>query len=144
VQAVLCLGAVGDDPCIAALCGALGPDHAFPVRMAALDRLAALGERAVPALAALAADGAAPTMARRNAIRALGRTKAAAATGWIASLMAGPDRLLRMSAYQAAGDLAKGLAAAEDATVRQQGRTLEGLREALREKETDPLVKRMR
>ncbi len=101
VQAAVCLGAAGD---AATLATALGPDVAFPVRTAAALRLGAIGEAAVPALAGLAADGGAPPMARRNALRALGWTKSPAAHPALAAALRSEDRMVRLSARQAARD----------------------------------------
>jgi HEAT repeat protein len=137
VQATACLAAVGDEECIAALCGALGPDHSFPVRIAAMDRLAGLGEKAVAALAKVASDDTVPVMVRRNALRALGRTKSAAAAAPLVAALASPDRLVRLSAFPAAADLVKGLG-------REASKDLAAALAAAREKEQDPLVKRMR
>jgi hypothetical protein len=134
VQAALCLAGVGDPAAVAALCGALGPDHAFPVRLAAMDRLAALG--AVEPLAKVAADETLPVMARRNAIRALGRTKAPAAAAAVAAALRSADRGIRLSAFPAAGELAKALG--------DGGKDLAAALAAARAAETDPLVKRMR
>jgi HEAT repeat protein len=137
VQAVLCLAGVGDAGAVAFLCGALGPDVAFPVRMAAWDRLAALGEPAVASLAKVSLDDTLPTMARRNALRALGRTKSAAAVEPLSGALKSPDRLLRLSAFQAAGDLVRGLGP-------DPGKGIAAALAAAREVEQDPLVKRMR
>ena len=137
VQAVLCLAGVGDAAAVATLVGALGPDTAFPQRTAAMDRLAALGEKAVPALTALVEDEDRPVTARRNALRALGRSKCAEAMFPVVQSLAAGDRLLRLSAIQAAGDLAKGVDPENAAAL------AEALA-AAREKETDPLLRRMR
>ena len=109
VQAVSCLASVGDDDAVLALLGALGHDHAYPVRLAAMDRLAARGPASVPALAALALDAGKPVPARRNAIRALGRTKAAEARAPILEALASEDAGVRLSAVHASEDLAKAL-----------------------------------
>jgi HEAT repeat protein len=137
VNAAACLASVGDEAAIQALLGALGHDHALPVRLAALDRLAALGAAAIPALTALAEDPSRPVPARRNAIRALGRMKDAGATFPVLQALESADRGIRLSAFQAAGDLSKSLDP-EDARVMADALA------AARAKETDPLVKRMR
>jgi hypothetical protein len=147
VQAAVCLGAVGDDRAIAALVAALGPDFAFPVRLAATDRLAALGEKAVAVLGEAALDTKADRMFRRGALRALGGTKSRDATVAVRGVLADPDRWVRLSAMLAAGELLQAFP---------QGRTDGGepsppdavgaLRAELtnaRAAETDPLVKRL-
>jgi hypothetical protein len=109
-----------------------------------MDRLAGMGEKAVPALAALAADGGAPTMARRNALRALGRTRRAEAAGPVRAALGEGDRRLRLSAFQAAGELARALGDSKEAADRERGRELAAALAAAREGEADPLVRRMR
>ncbi len=105
--------------------------------MAAWDRLGAMGEAATGALAKVSSDDTLTTMARRNALRALGRTKSAAAAEAISGALKSPDRGLRLSAFQAAGDLVKGLGP-------EAGKGLAAALAAAREAEPDPLVKRMR
>jgi HEAT repeat protein len=134
VAAASCLAAVGDAAAIEALCGALGPDHSLPVRLAAMDRLAGMGEPAVVALSLFVEDEENPVRARRNALRALGRTKTATATLPVVNALAAEDRGLRLSAAQAAGDLAKALAGDE-------GKALVDAVAAARAKETDPVLK---
>jgi HEAT repeat protein len=137
VQAVLCLASVGDEAAVAAMGGALGADHALPVRLAALDRLAAMGEAAVVPLTLLLEEEERPVAQRRNALRALGRTKSAAAVHPVVEALRSGDRGIRLSAFQAAGDLVRALGAEESKAV------AEALA-AARARETDDLVKRMR
>jgi HEAT repeat protein len=137
VQAVLCLAAVGDEAAVQALLGALGHDHAYPVRLAAMDRLGAMGAAAVPALTAFAGDAARPVPARRNALRALGRTKDPGAVPPVVLALTDAERGLRLSAIQAAGDLAKDVGP-------EIAKTLSDAVAAARAKETDPFLKRVR
>ncbi len=137
VQAVLCLASVGDADAVETLLSMLGPGAPFPVRMAAWDRLGAMGEAAVPGLAELASNGSAPPMARRNALRALGRTKCEAAAPPLAEALRSADRLLRLSAMQGAADLVQGLGQETSAA-------LADALAAARAAETDPFLKRWR
>jgi len=137
VQAAVCLGAVGDDASIAALLGVLGEDAPFPVRVAATERLASLGAKAAPALSRLAGDPAAGATARRNALRALGRSSCAAAAAAIGPLLAEADPMVRLSALQAAADLLAALPPAE-------GEALRAAHAAARARETDPRLARLR
>ncbi len=109
VQAALCLGGVAaataDADAIAALVGAIGPETAFPVRIAAVEQLGAIGDAAVVPLAKLAADAAAPSMTRRNALRALGKTGRPGAARAVAACLTDADRGVRLSALEAARDL---------------------------------------
>jgi HEAT repeat protein len=105
VQAALCLGGVGDAEAIAALVGAIGPETAFPVRIAAVEQLGALGDAAVPALAEVAIGGAGASMKRRNALRALGKTGRAGAITAVTACLTDADRGVRLSALEAARDL---------------------------------------
>jgi HEAT repeat protein len=150
VQAAVCLGAVGDDPAIAALIDALGPDYAFPVRLAAVGRLAALGERAVEPMWAVAVKaGPAPTMQTRNIVKALGASKCwqavshvNAATRWNDEPH---DKWIRLSAILALPELLDSLPAPEtlpeeaQASIRLARIDLANARAA----ETDPLLKRI-
>jgi HEAT repeat protein len=136
VQAAVCLGAVADEKCVAALVAAMGPDFAFPVRLAAQDRLAALGAAAVSPLSAVASDASAPRMQRRNALRALGQTKSADACGALAAALADPDALVRLSAMTASTELLKSLDA-------KSGQWLDAALGRARETEKDPLVRRL-
>jgi len=138
--AAACLGAVGDERSIAALLGALSEKTPFLVRTAATERLAGLGERAVPGLAALAADRSQSLFARRNALRALGKSKSAAAAAIVIESLGSADRWTRLSAYGAARALADALEAAQPDHAK-------SLREAIataRAAESDPLLKRLR
>jgi len=136
VATTVCLAAAGDAASIDALLSALSPETAFPVRLAAEQRLAGLGEAAVPALGKAAA--AAPTVrARRSALRALGGTKSPAAVAPVRAALADADPWVRFSARQAADALVKALPV--DAT-----KDLRADLEARRAAETDPFVKRLR
>lgn len=136
VAAAVCLGAAGGEGSIAALIGALSTKTAFPVRLAAEQQLAAMGAAAVPALSKAAAE-AATTRERRSALRALGGTKAAAAIPGVTTGLASDDAWIRLSARLAAQQLVKDLP--KEATVE-----LAIAVAAAREKEADPLVKRLR
>ena len=136
VQAAVCLGAVGDETAIAALVGALGPDYAFPVRLAAQERLAALGAAAVPALARASRD-APSAIARRNALRALGSAKAVEASVPIGEALADTDPLVRLSAMTAATELLKSIPA--NASL-----WLQSALDRARDAETDPRLRRVR
>ncbi len=136
VQATVCLGSVGDDAAIAALVAALGEDYAFPVRTAAVERLAALGASAAKPLGRVVGDRGAPVMQRRNALRALGGVKSVGACDPIAVALRDDDRLVRLSALQAADELVRSL----DADA---GLWLSGELDRARDTEADPLVKRL-
>ena len=136
VQAAVCLGAVADEKCVAALVAAMGPDFAFPVRLAAQDRLAALGGAAVAQLAAVAANANAPRMQRRNALRTLGLTKSADACSALAKSLGDGDPMVRLSAMTASAELVASL----DAKAREW---LAAAVARARAAETDPLVKRL-
>jgi HEAT repeat protein len=136
VQAAVCLGAVADEKCVAALVAAMGPDYAFPVRLAAQDRLAALDAAAVRPLSAVASDAAAPRMQRRNALRALGQTKSADACGALAKSLADADAFVRLSAMTASAELLKAMDA-------KSGQWLAAALACARAAETDPVVKRL-
>jgi HEAT repeat protein len=153
VQAAVCLGAVGDDSAITALVGALGPDTAFPVRLAATQQLASLGGKAVRALQLVVTDHGAPVMQRRNALRALGGSKS-----WHAAEVVGPatndeDRWVRLSAMTAASELVQSLSSAtsdqpkpstdESSASEAAGHLLALDLAQARKTETDPLVKRV-
>lgn len=106
VAAAACLGAVGDDASIDALVSALSPEVPYLVRVAAETRLAALGERAVPALSRAAkAEGL--VRVRRSALRALGATKAASATDAIRDALTDSESWVRFTAVAAARNLVK-------------------------------------
>ncbi len=136
VAVTVCLAAAGDAASLDALVSALSPETAFPVRLAAEQRLAALGEAAVPALGKAAAT--APTLrARRSALRALGGTKSPAAVAAVRAALGDADPWVRFSARQAADALAKALPS--DAA-----RDLRASVDARRAAETDPFVKRLR
>lgn len=138
VAAAACLGAAGGEASVRALLGALGAETAFPVRLAAVERLGALGEAAVPALVAFVGDGGAGSaVERRNALRALGKSKCAAAVEGIARGLGDSNRWVRLSALQAGDELAKALGA--DAPP-----SLAAALAAARAAETDPLLRRMR
>jgi HEAT repeat protein len=137
VAAAVCLGAEGGEDSIAALVGALSTTTAFPVRLAAEQQLASLGDKAVPALAK-AALGAASVREKRSALRALGGTRSKAAIAPVfLTLFDASDPWLRLSARLAAEQLVRDLP--NDATA-DLARALEKSRAA----ETDPLLMRMR
>jgi len=157
VQAAVCLGAVGDEESMKALASALSADHAFPVRLAAQEQLAALGAKAVPRLAAVVNPlehlRAPPERTgRRNALRALGRTKAVEACEPIREALIDGDPLVRLSAMLAAAELLQ--AFPESATSSPPGGApsvgpvpptshLRSSLDAVRDSEQDPLVKRL-
>jgi HEAT repeat protein len=153
VQAAVCLGAVGDDAAIAALVEALGPDYAFPVRIAATDRLAALGAAAVPLLHEIVIFDNAPVMQRRNALKALGASKTIKAAQAISSGLGGRNRWIRLSAMTAAAELIEALAppkTGEPSAPTDDDSGTQAFRKLLmldldhaRELETDPLVKHL-
>jgi hypothetical protein len=138
VQAAVCLAAAASasktPPDLSPLVAALGPDFAFPVRLAAQERLASLGGRAVPALSAW--DGLPTRMARRAALRALGGTKDAGATGAIAKGLVSQDPMIRLSAMLAAQDLVASL----DAEL---GTWMSAALKKARAAETDAVVRRV-
>jgi hypothetical protein len=140
MAAAACLGAVGDEPSIAALLGALSEATPFLVRTAATERLADLGEASVPGLVALLADESRSLVARRNALRALGKSQSPTATAALAQSLGSADRWLRLSAYGAARTLADSLGPTHPDRA-------DSLREAIANAlaaETDPLLKRLR
>lgn len=137
VAAAVCLGAEGGPESIAALVGALSTATAFPVRLAAEQQLATLGDKAVPALAK-ATLGASTVRERRSALRALGGTKSKSAIAPIfLTLFDATDPWLRLSARLAAEQLLRDLPS--DATA-DLARALGKSRAA----EKDPLLMRMR
>lgn len=136
VQAAVCLGSVGDAAAIDALVAALGPDFSFPVRLAAVAQLGALGAKAAAAVSKTAVDATSPVMQRRNALRALGSTNAVEACDALAKALVDPDCYVRFSAMLAASDLVKSL----DADA---GTWLSAALDKARDAETDPLVKRL-
>ncbi len=136
VAAASCLGTVGDDEAIAALVGALAPDVPFLTRLAAEQRLAALGERSLPALES-AAKGAPTVRARRSAIRALGASKWAPAGTGIRAALSDPDPWVRFTAFGAARALIHDLPG-------QPTRALAAALAAAEAAETDPIVRRLR
>jgi hypothetical protein len=137
VAAAVCLGAAGGKDAIVALVGALSTQTAFPVRLAAEQQLAALGEAAVPALAE-AVLCAATVREKRAALRALGGTKAKAAIEPVVRSMGDPaDAWIRLSARLAAEQLVRDLP--KEATA-----DLSKAIEASRGHETDSLLKRLR
>jgi HEAT repeat protein len=138
--AVACLGAAGDPGSIAALLEALSETTPFLVRTAATERLAKLGPAAVPGLAARALDAAQSVTARRNALRALGKSKSADAVVVVTQLLQSEDRWLRLSAYGAARALADSL----EANHAEPAARLRKLAESARSVETDALLRRMR
>ena len=116
--------------------GALSTATPFPVRLAAEQQLASLGEAAVPALAK-AALGAATVRERRSALRALGGTKTKAAIEPVVLAMAdSPDPWIRLSGRLAAEQLVRDLPAETAALAKAI--------ESSRGRETDPLLKRLR
>ncbi len=135
VAAVVCLGAVGDIAAVDALASALAPDVPFLVRMAAEQRLAALGETAVPVLARVAREG--PTVReRRSALRALGGTRSATGAQVVIKLLLDPDPWVRLCALLAAGHLLRDLSPGPVADV------LEIALAYRAELEEDPMVRR--
>ena len=138
--AVACLGAVGDAPSISALLGALSEQTPYLVRTAATERLARLGETAVAGLAALVADESASLIARRNGLRALGKSKSPTAVAPLTDALGAADRWMRLSAYGSAHALAESLAATHPGQSRKLRQSLAKARAA----ETDPLLKRLR
>jgi HEAT repeat protein len=139
MAAAACLGAVGDEPSIAALLGALSEKTPFLVRTAATERLAGLGEASVAGLVAVVADGSQSLVARRNALRALGNSKSPKAVAALTHSLGSADRWLRLSAYGAANALADSI----EPTHAEQSKSL---REAIgnaRAAETDPLLQRL-
>jgi hypothetical protein len=153
VQAAVCLGSVGDEKAIAALVAALGPDFAFPVRLAAQQQLASLGLKAVEVLARCVGDERTDRMARRGALAALGASKSADAFQAIALAWAGPgqneDPLVQLSVLLAADALSStpGLTVnapegAEDETAAVRRNIRQFLAEALAQ-EKNALVKRL-
>ncbi|MCG3133052.1 MAG: hypothetical protein HMLKMBBP_00143 [Planctomycetes bacterium] len=138
VQAVLSLAGVGDAAAIEALVGALGADTPFPVRLAAWDRLGAIGEPAVVALAKLVfATERKDEMALRNALRALGRTGKPSASDAVNAGLIDASPWVRLSALEAARDLLKSLPEADRAELQQAVDAAKGV-------ETDSVVKRWR
>jgi hypothetical protein len=141
VQAAVCLAAAaqaadGDSvgPYVDPLLNALEPDYAFPVRLAAQERLASLGSRA---LTRLACWNDAPTrMGRRARLRALGATKQALAAATIPTAFADADPMIRLSGMLAAQDLIPTIPNPESDLL------AAALAKA-RESETDPLVRRL-
>jgi len=108
VAVTVCLAAAGDAASIDALVSGIGPETAFPVRLAAEMRLAGLGEAAVPALEK-AAGVASPPRVRRSALRALGGSKSLAALAPLNAALDDPDPWIRFSAAQAIDGLGKTL-----------------------------------
>jgi len=150
VQAAVCLGAVGDDRAIDALVAALGPDFAFPVRLAATEQIGSLGARAAIAVGAVAGNPSAPLMRRRNALRALGASKNIAAAASLVNSFNDPDRWIRFSGMLATSEFLKTFpsvappGADDDAKGALRMRAdLESAFESQRAAETDPLVKRL-
>ncbi len=136
VQAAVCLAAVADETSIAALALAMGPDFAFPVRLAACSQLAAVGAPALPTLRTIAADSKHPRMLRRNAIRALGGTKCPEAWTSLQGALQDSDPWIRLSAISAMDELL----ATFDAAARP---SFAAELQAARAAETDPLVRRL-
>lgn len=138
VQAAVCLAAAAaeskEQPDLSALIAALGPDYAFPVRLAAQERLTSLGAKACLALACW--DDLQTPMAKRAALRVLGGTKDSRAAERIATGFASKDGMIRLSAMLAADELVKSLDA-------KAGEWLAAKLASARAAETDPLVKRL-
>lgn len=107
VNAAVALGAAGDDASVAALASAIGGTTPFLTRTAATEQLALLGEKALARLSAIARDDAADVTARRNALRALGRSKHADAVDPILDGLRSRDRWVRLSSVLAARALAE-------------------------------------
>ena len=136
VAAAVCLGSAGGADAIAALVGALSTSTAFPVRLAAEQQLALLGAAAVDALSKASSD-AATVREKRSALRALGGTKAPSAIPAVVRALDAADSWIRLSARLAAEQLIRDLP--KDATA-----DLSAALAARREKETDPLLMRLR
>ena len=138
VAAAGCLGAAGGEEAVRALMGALGADVPLPVRLAAVERLGALGEAAVPALVAfVGTEFPSSAWERRNALRALGKSKSPAAVEGIARALGDSNRWVRLAAFQAGDELAKELGAEAPSS-------LAAAMAAARAAETDPLLRRLR
>jgi HEAT repeat protein len=117
VMAAACLGASGDAAAVEALVGALSPSYPFPVRIAAEQQLAALGEVARGRLEIAVRDFGAPPAQRRSALRVLGRARLVEARETILGALRDPDEWIRFSAAQAARDLAASLDPADAAAL---------------------------
>jgi hypothetical protein len=137
VNAAVCLGAAGGAASVDALLRAVGSATRFLVRTAATEQLALLGEKSLAGLSALARDEAADVTARRNALRALGRSKQADAVDPILDGLRSPDRWVRLSSILAARALA------ETANETDRAELLVTL-DAWRALEKDPLLLRLR
>lgn len=156
VNAAICLAAAGDDASLAALAGSLGGDTRFLVRTAAVEQLAGLGAKSVPVLAGVAADRQRDERARRNAVRALGRTRSDAAVPPILAALDAAEPLVRLTACAAADELLRALSAAGAAepaggagraSGRAPGSPSAALADRVREvraDDPDPLVRRSR
>jgi hypothetical protein len=93
--------------------------------------------RAVAALSKVVRDAASPATARRNALRALGRTGHPDALDPIAESLSSPDPLVRLSAVGAGRSYAEKSSSSDAAEMRVA-------LEVAKNVETDPLVKRFR
>jgi HEAT repeat protein len=140
MAAAACLGAVGDGPSITALLAALSERTPFLVRTAATERLADLGQLAVPGLAAVAADAGQSLTARRNALRALGKAKSEGAVDVVVQSLGSNDRWIRLSAYGSARALADSL----EATRPESTKRLRAAVAKARSVESDALLLRLR